>query len=345
MASDLQLLRVVAFNAEGQPVLVPLERWRLQYSERRATLELKCSGYSRIYDLRTELASVAPMDSRKKVSLGKTLGRVALTGLVHGRHGAAADLRWGGLDRDEVVTLMLFFRDTTTVQIDLESDEVEALLEMVPESVASEEAYEAATAVVRRINAMVEDGPRVVIELDAKTAKLTDELAALRPKIQSGESFDERQAARERCGVIERELVELQSTRVAVVYTLAFRGKDVGSALAKPSVLSPAAGAGQGGGAAAPTAVAPLATVAPAPAPVSKPAAPVQPATARPSVRKSGPGMVVKTLVFLLGAFVGCVAALMSMVFFGPWGLILSPVTIIGAGWLAVKMLKNLMSR
>ena len=55
--------------------------------------------------------------------------------------------------------------------------------------------------------------------------------------------------------------------------------------------------------------------------------------------------MVAKTLVFLLGAFVGCVAALMSMVFFGPWGLILSPVTIIGAGWLAVKMLKNLMSR
>ncbi|MDI3380394.1 hypothetical protein ACFPPF_09835 [Xenophilus aerolatus] len=343
MASDLQLLRVVAFNAEGQPVLVPLERWKLQYSERRATLALKCSGYSRTYDLRTELASVAPMDSRKKVSLGKTLGRVALTGLVHGRHGAAADLRWGGLDRDEVVTLMLFFRDTTTVQIDLESDEVQALLEMVPESVASEEAYEAATAVVRRINAMVEDGPRVVGELDAKTSKLADELAALRPKVESGESFDERQAARERWGTIERELAELQSTRVAVVYTLAFQGKDGGTAHAKPSVPLPAAGAGQGGGAAAATSVAPLATVAPAP--VSRPAAPIQPAAARPSVRRSGPGMVVKTLVFVLGAFVGCVAALMSMVFFGPWGLILSPVTIIGAGWLAVKMLKNLMSR
>lgn len=345
MASDLQLLRVVAFNAEGQPVLVPLERWKLQYSERRATLEIKCSGYSRTYDLRTELASVAPMDSRKKVSLGKTLGRVALTGLVQGRHGAAADLRWGGLDRDEVVTFMLFFRDTTTVQIELESDEVEALLQMVPESVASEEAYEAATAVVRRINAMVEDGLRVVGELDAKTARLTDELAALRPKVESGESFDERQAARERCGVIERELAELQSTRVAVVYTLAFQGKDVGTEHTKPSAPVAAAGAGQGGGAAAVTSVAPLASVAPAPAPISRPEVPVPPSAVQPSVRKSGLGMVVKTLVFLLGAFVGCVAALMSMVFFGPWGLILSPVTIIGAGWLAVKMLKNFMSR
>lgn len=341
MASDLQLLRVVAFDGDGKPVVVPLAKWKLSYSERRASLEVKCTGYSKTYDLHTDLASVAPVESRQKFSLGKTLGRVALTGLVHGRHGAAADLRWGGVDRDEVMTLMLFFRDTTTVQVELGSDEVEALLEMVPETVASDEAYEAAKAIVSKVNAMADDGPRVLAELDAMTEKVQQELIALRPNIESGESFDERRAARERCATLERELANTQPTRTAVLYTLAYQGKDVGTWLGKPATAPAVASPESLAVAAAAT---PLASVSAAPAARANNASSLS-SVVRPALRKSGASTLVKILVFLLGAFVGCVAALMSMVFYGHWGLILSPVTVIGAGWLAVKMLNNLMRR
>ena len=333
MSSNLKLLRIVAFDSVGKPVLVPLQKWKLSYSQRRANLEMKCAGYARIYDLRTELVSVAPMDSRQKASLGKTLGRVALTGLVHGRQGAAADLRWGGLDRDEVTTLALIFEDTTTVSIDMESDEVEELLKIISETAASKEAYEVARSLVFRINAMVDDGPRVLQELDAKNIQLNEESIGLRTTIEGGDSFDERQAARQRCSAVERELTDLRTTRQAVLYTLAFKGTDVRAAtMPSAEMKSPAL-----------PATIDATSAAEDVKPVKRGVAPA-PRTARNN-NSGGASKLVKVLVFVFGAFVGCLAALLSMLFLGPLGVFLLPVTVIGSGWLAVKMFNSWMRR
>ena len=333
MASNLKLLRVVAFDGSGKPVLGPVQKWKLSYSQRRATLEIKYAGYSRTYDLRTDLVSVAPMDSRQKASIGKTLGRVALTGLVHGRRGAAADLRWGGLDRDEVTTLALIFGDTTSVSVEMESDEVDELLTLVPETVASNEAFEVARGLVHLIKAMADDGPRVLQELETKHVQLEEELVTLRPTIDGGASFDERQAARERGLAIEAELAELQITRQGVLYALAYNGTDVTQAVERTVMMPPAATASNV---------------------ISDSAAQDVKASKRPTTSaqrassSTGPGgssKLVKVLVFVFGAFVGCLAALLSMLFLGPLGVFLSPITVIGSGWLAVKMFNSWMRR
>ena len=122
MSADLKLLKVVAFDATGQAVLTPLNKWKLAYNERNATLEIKCAGYVKRYDLHHDLTAVAPGETRQKVALGKTVGRLALTGLLHGRYAAGADLRWGGVDRDQAIGLYFIFNDTTMVSMELESD-------------------------------------------------------------------------------------------------------------------------------------------------------------------------------------------------------------------------------
>lgn len=340
MADNLQLRKVVAFGTDGQPVLTPLNKWKLSYSERNASLKIQCSGYAKQYDLRTDLAAVAPGESQQKVAVGKTLGRLALTGLLHGRHAAGADLRWGGVDRDESVSLYLIFKDTTMVSMELESDEVEDLLQEIPGDVATEEAYQAALALHKRVKAMVQDGQRVLTELDATETDLNSQIATLQPLTESAPSFDERADARARCSQAEKQLDQLNCTRRAVVYELSASGVITGQVL---SSLSP------------PTAVAPQAMNAAtatqtAPAPIIAQPTPTRasPVARPPNRNKKSASKIVKGLAALVGVFVGLVASMLFAVFLSgmPVVAILQiPVMVVGGGWIAVKMLNALMAR
>ena len=325
MSADLKLLKVVAFDATGQAVLTPLNKWKLAYSERNATLEIKCAGYVKRYDLHHDLAAVAPGETRQKVALGKTVGRLALTSLLHGRHAAGADLRWGGVDRDEAIGLYFIFNDTTMVSIELESDEVEALLKSVPSGVTSEEAYAAAAAQSKRVKAMARDGSRVLDELDVQGRDFEGQLVTAHPIMESGASFDEREQARERCALLQQQLAQLHQTRRAVVYELAASGVATGQPLIDQARSIPIA---------APTVDAQSVAMASA-------------ATAqrRDTHRRSGAGTVVKFLTFIVGAGIGFMASLLLMLFLAPWGVLLIPFVTIGGGWLAVKMLNALMHR
>lgn len=339
MANDLQLRKVVAFGTDGQAVLTPLKKWKLAFNGRDATLKIQCSGYVKLYDLRTDLAAVAPGESRQKVAIGKTMGRLALTGLLHGRHAAGADLRWGGVDRDESVNLYLIFKDTTMVSMELDSDEVEDLLNDISDELATEEAYQAALGLHKRVKAMAQDGQRVLTELDATEMALNSQRAMLLPVTESGASFDERSDARARCSQVELELDQLQRTRRAVVYELAASGVISGQVLSGMSQTAPVA-------------------------PASSAATPIQPATApraaqpapartnavdRTQTRSRKPtGKIVKFLAFIVGAFVGLVASMLFALFLQGMPVIAIlqiPVMAVGGGWLAVKMLNSLMSR
>ena len=120
MASDVRLVNVVAFDNDGNAVIQTLKKWKVDFNARRATVEVKTDGYAKTYDLRTQVIAIGNGESSKKVSVGKTLGRVALTGLLHGRHAAGADLRWGGINRDEFQEVFLMLDDTTTVTMEMD---------------------------------------------------------------------------------------------------------------------------------------------------------------------------------------------------------------------------------
>ena len=328
MPTDFQLINVVAFDERGSPVLEPPKNWKVSYNPRTASIEIKAKNYSRRYSLRSEVAAIGTGDSRKKVALGKTLGRVALTGLLHGRYAAGADLRWGGVSRDEFVELYLMFSDTTAITMELEGDEFDEFIAPIPESAKADDAQQRMEKLVARISAMVDDGPRVLTEVNATRIALEAELQQQQPLVDGGATFDDRYAARGRVGELTQTLAQLGVVRNAVTYDLAVAG------VAIPTV--PQA-----------TQTAPLSIAA------ARLNAPIttgtkQSAPALPPVKKktSFLGRLVKLVVAIIGAGVGFVVGLYLTGLFGHSVILIAiPVCIIVGAWLSVQMLNALMRR
>lgn len=346
MASDLKLLNVVAFDAAGRAVIASFKNWKLSYQARQASLEIKYETYSKTYDLRTQVLLAATGDSEKKVSIGKTLGRVALTGLLHGRHAASADLRWGGVDRDEYHTLVMVLDDTTRVSMQMSNDEVKELWELLPDAAKEDAADERTEKMMLRIKAMVADGERVLDELQAKRSGLEAEFKDQHLKIEGAASFDERHDARQRCAAITQQLNELSTVQRAVHYDFAVLKhvevlKLANAAPSKPGVV--AAKPMQMAAAVATSAPAPMTAPSATMPPVKAQAAPERPATKN---KTSLMGKVVKLLVWLLGAAAGFIFTAIVGLFIGTggaWFLLFVFVPL--GGWLALKMLAALMRR
>ena len=335
MAIEVNLINIVAFDAAGNAVIQPLKRWKVKVNlnQRTANLEVKCDGYTKAYDLRTQVIAVGVGESTKKVAIGKTLGRVALTGLLHGRHAAGADLRWGGIDRDESQEVFLMLDDTTTVTMEMEGDEFEELAKVLPDTAKEDGAQERAEKLMDKIKAMVADGERVLTELTEKHTRLIAEDAALVGQVDSGQSFDERHAARERRGQIAKQLTELATEQCAVSYDFAvIQATKALKAKNDNAASSPA-----------PT---PIPTTQPKPlaAPVSS--APSAPARTATKSKTSFMGKVVKLVVWLLGAGVGFIFTVFLGLLIGSgnvWFTLL--ITMPLGGWIALKMLAALMRR
>ncbi len=333
MTSALNLINVVAFDGAGNADIQPLKKWKATYRKKQASIDLKCDGYTKVYDLRTQVIAVGVGESIKKVALGKTLGRVALTGLLHGRHAASADLRWGGIDRDESQEVFLMLDDTTTVTMEMDGDEFEVLAGLVPDTAKEDDAQERAQKLMDKIKAMVADGERVLTELTVKHDQLQAEDAALAGQVDAGQSFDERHTARERRGQIARQLAELATEQRAVSYDFA-----VIRATKEPKAKSDG--------------IAMSSTSSPPPKPLPATASSEPNSQVRHPVQQSAKnttsfmGKVVKLIVWLLGAGAGFIFTVFLGLLLGSgkiWFTLL--ITLPLGGWLALKMLAALMRR
>lgn len=333
MASALRLLNVVAFDETGNAMVFPLKKWKISYQARQACIEVKCDGYAKTYNLRTDVVAVGVGEATNKVSIGKTLGRVALTGLLHGRHAASADLRWGGVDRDESQDIYLVMDDTTRVCMEMDGSDFDDLAELLPDAAKDDDAQARVQKLLERIKAMVADGERVLDELTAKRQTLEAERVALLQKVTDGGSFDERHEARERETQIGQQLNELAMVQRAVLYDFAVirTSQRLKAEQAEKDRPKP------------PPPIEKAAGNKPMPLPSS--AANLKLETV-PERKTSFLSKVVKVVVWLVGAFAG-------FIFNGFLGLLLGSssvwflliVTLPLGGWLALKMLAALMRR
>lgn len=89
-------------------------------------------------------------------------------------------------------------RDTSVIALEIDGDDLDDLLEVLPEDAKRDDAQERWDRLMKRIQAMVEDGPRVLDELEAERRALESEQAQIQPQADGGKTFDERNAARER---------------------------------------------------------------------------------------------------------------------------------------------------
>lgn len=331
MASDIKLVNVVAFDSGGNAVVQVLKKWKVDFNARRATIEIKTDGYAKTYDLRTQVVAAGIGESSKTVSIGKTLGRVALTGLLHGRHAAGADLRWGGLDRDRSQEVFLMLDDTTTVTMEMDSDEFESLTKVLPDAAKEDDAQARVGRLMDKVKAMVADGERVLTELSDKQTRLLAEDAALAGEVDAGQSFDERHAARERRGQLARQLSELAIEQRAVTYDFAvIRASKALRAQADSKTSVPA--------------TAPVAQIK-QPKVFASPA-PNLPVQTTAKKKTSFMGGVTKLVVWLMGACAGFMVTVFLGLLFGGGSMWMTLiVTAPVGGWLALKMLAALMRR
>jgi hypothetical protein len=369
MASDIQLLYVVAFDASGAPVIHPLDEWKVVHNERQASIEVSYGSYRKTYDLRVKVIAIGLGEAKKKVALGKTLGRLALTGLIHGRHAASADLRWGGVDRDEYQNVFLVMDDLTTVQWEMHNPEFLELEKLLPKAAKVETAAGDVKKLRARINAMVEDGDRVLDELEASRLSLESQRDEVQAKVESAASFDERHAAREQSEALTQQLAELTTTQRAVLFQLAKKSKQdvtVSPAIAAPAIAAPSIATlvpqiapSREQTPSALAAKAPefrsesLAVEASAPpslgrtAPMaeaaSKPNPYLQPLPERASMTMGE--RLAKWAFVLIGGFGGLMLSIPFVLFLMPYGVLLMPVGFGVGCWMGPKMLAALMRR
>ena len=336
MADSLRLVNIVAFDTEGRAVIQPLKQWKLNYRERQACIEVQCGTYRRCYDLRTEVVAIASGESNRKVSIGKTLGRVALTGLLHGRHAASADLRWGGLDRDESHEIYLVMRDTSVVALEMDADDLDSLLEVVPEDAKRDDAQERWDRLMKRIQAMVEDGPRVLDELEAERQALESERVQIQPQADGGQTFDERNTARERAKEIGAKLSELAVVQRAVLYDLSMKDETQ-----RLKSINGAADADRATAKAPPPTPAVSSTPMPQVTDGGTPVEPVKPRKPKRGVMAT----LVRIVVWILGAGAGFIFNLFVGLLLGSKAWFLLPVALLGGGWLGLRMLDALLRR
>lgn len=217
--------RVVAFSKNGLPVKTNFN-WALRISYWKATLHARRSfsfRSLRVFDLTSEVQFFGETDrvttqARHEISVGRTLGRMYLTGLAAdkmkpGKFSGAAlmDLSLRGVARNKTSSHTTFegvivFKDTSVVRIvNANESEWERLKSLLAKSVLGSRGQEAAGRDLDEVRRLCEDGERVLPELSDKIEKLSLQMSAALEEAQRGDNFERRAASRRLFEDLERK--------------------------------------------------------------------------------------------------------------------------------------------
>lgn len=230
---NIKASRVVAFDSLGAGILCPVGDWAVEIDTRSKAINLKTGKHRLTYDLTTQVVFLGVADQKEEVALGKTLGRMALTGIAtngfaagKGVPGAVMDLALRGSERNLVVAAWLITDDTTAVEFEATAEEFKKLCALLPASAISNAGYEKAKDTVALVERMKLDGPRVVDELGTEIERLVQEIALVQQSEDSGQSFQERDASRMSRQTLQKALVERKSLRKAVTFNLSWDARE-----------------------------------------------------------------------------------------------------------------------
>jgi hypothetical protein len=176
-----------------------------------------------LYTLQNDIRCIQQSDQRSVTAVGKTLSRMAVSGiawkLMAGRGGAgAAVLDYGlrGVEQRSIVAAEIVFRDFSMISFECNEADFAKICADVPPYALTDEAATETIEHLERIHRMAEDGSRIYPELTETLAKLTSEIKRVELDAENGKTFAERDAARGRLEELNAQLDVAEPTSKAV---------------------------------------------------------------------------------------------------------------------------------
>lgn len=214
--------KVVALDQAGQPVVRALSQWSARLNHGKNTLTLSSGTHRLSYDLSRDVRYLAVVDQKQEVDLGKTLGRMALTGIgvngfEHGKGvaGAVMELATRGTSNTAWLLVEIVLTDLSVVRFEARPEQINEKPELL--RAAGEEArrkLEAVNDVLRRLRA---DGERTLPELEQTISVLQAEAAQHQREAEAGQTFALRDAARAKLASIDEQIADKSAVRVALL--------------------------------------------------------------------------------------------------------------------------------
>ncbi|MGM4907182.1 superinfection immunity protein [Tardiphaga sp. 866_E4_N2_1] len=186
------------------------------------------------YDVKRQIRCIAKIDAATKISVGRTLGRSALTGIgaaiFTGRHaalgGAILDYRFAGDETTETVTGLIVFSDFSSLIFECDAAHYEKFCALMPPEALSDERAEETAEQLGKIKRMADDGPRVILEMDEAVAKAQKTVDRMTVQAEEGSSFADRDEARLQLAGLSEQLHDAKAMSDAVRQLIASRNQD-----------------------------------------------------------------------------------------------------------------------
>ena len=223
---NLKATKVVATDQHGRPVNKPAGKWAVKLNKKKGLLTLTCGSHKRQYSLVSDLLYLAVAEEKSEIALGKTLGRMALTGLAtngfangKGLAGAIMDFAVRGAEQNVSWRCELVLADLSVVSFEATPAELQAQPTLLSSaSDAARERLEGLNDLLRRLKL---DGERVIPEIEAAIAGIKEKISQLRTAEASGADFASRDEARTELRRLENELQDRAAVKGALIYELA----------------------------------------------------------------------------------------------------------------------------
>ena len=224
MIRGFQAILVPAFSADGLVLDFPMREWSVAADEISGTMRFSCRGHQITKRLQDVL--VFQIQNAKEITdVKSTVSRMALTGigahLFTNRSGVGAgllDLSFRGAIQKGIVSGAVAFRDLTYVSFQLEASQLELLAPHLPENCATDERLQESAELEDLFVRMKMDGLSVLEELADEIVELSQSVAAIQNETNSGKTFAERDAARQRFDKENTKFDRVRSLFFALLY-------------------------------------------------------------------------------------------------------------------------------
>ena len=221
---------IVAFNADEEAITCNPSNWIPTLDFSKMKLHLRYKKEFRTYDLATDTLCAYPISGRQENDIGKTAGRMLLSGvatgaLVKGKVGGGAlmDLAIRGSEKRVIAGVRLVMLDTTTVEFESTVDEFTAIIAKL-RNVFPDLGDESDHAqIIKTVDSLVADGERVLVELTDSIASVSEKYSEAKQNAETGATFADRNNQRNLIQNLAVKLRKKEGIKKAVEFRFAWQ--------------------------------------------------------------------------------------------------------------------------
>lgn len=208
---------VVAFDDAGEAISNFGDALEARLDEDTISLYSPEAGRVLFHSLANDVRALEIVDSKEKLDIAKTAGRLALTGIAWsmvrprrngnvGLGSALLDYRYFGTEKYAVAHIQITFRDFTRIVLECDEAQLSAIEKLIPHERGSAKAAKDTAKAIGLIKRMISEGPKHLGELRSRVSDLETAIAKKSKIAHDGATFEERDAARHEVEVLRDKI-------------------------------------------------------------------------------------------------------------------------------------------